>query len=139
MAVVLPAVLAFCALGVVMLWFGAVPRWPQVMIPLSVGFYVFFGLIWVRRRRGFRRLGRLLLVVPGAHLAVWLPFLLAAYLTGDGPYGLAGAVPGALVTGLAVGWYVLSDHLWQTGAITLGLMLLVLPNRCGLFSGGKAQ
>ena len=62
----------------------------------------------------------------GVHLALWLPFLFASYLSGQAFSEIVTAIFGTLITGTAVAWYVAQAHLWQTALLALALIGLVI-------------
>jgi len=113
------APLALGAPVLAMLGMGGWPGGAGWGLLLSLGVFAFCAGLWLNRS-GAGPL-RVALVVLGAHLALWLPFLLVAYAAGQGAARLDYAIGAALFTALAVAWYVLSDHLWATGAVALAL------------------
>lgn len=97
----------------------------------GAGFTALWAAWALRRRRPPLRawLSALGLWIAGVHLALWLPFLFAAYVTGQGLSGLLYAAFAALVTAAAVAWYIANAYLWLTILLALALGGLLIMTR----------
>lgn len=101
---------------------GAPLVWPALLMPASV---LVFTALWARRlTRAISRLGAVIAVVLwaiGVHVAVWLPFILVAWLRGNGLENFIYTAAGTLVSASVVAWYILTGSLWPT--LTMGILL----------------
>lgn len=104
-----------------------------IWLSLSGAGFTALWVAWILRRRPPLRawLSALGLWIAGVHLALWLPFLFAAYVTGQGLPGLLYAAFAALITATAVAWYIASAYLWLTILLALALGGLLILTRRG--------
>ncbi|WP_238364581.1 hypothetical protein [Mesobacterium pallidum] len=106
---------------------GLGAAWPALLVPLSLAL---FAAVWAGStpRELRRALPWILAGLVGVQLALWLPLILAFYVQGGGAAQLGHAVGAALVTTLAVGWYVGTQH-WGLALATLALAAVLLTWR----------
>lgn len=120
--------LALLALALVVAAIGGTPDGRGWLLPVSVAAVAFVAGLWLARppRRWAAGLAGLALAVLGAHLALWLPFVLVSDLAGQGAARIDYAAGAALVTAVVVAWYVMTGLIWQTLAIAAGLAALAI-------------
>ncbi len=115
---------------------GWPPAWPAVLLPVTVFAFTFGFTRWIAPRltRPTTFILGLTFGAVIAHLSLWLPFLFASYIGGQGIARFDYSLLAAFFTSLAVGWYILTAYLPQTVLISLvlgGIILLSRQNRKG--------
>lgn len=123
--------LAALPAGLIALHLGAQALGRGIWLPVSALLFTAGWAVWAMRAR-HRRIWVVTVWAIGVHLALWLPFVIASYLGGQGVGRIDYAVLAGLFTGLAVAWYVAGEYLWQTVLIGIALTaLIVLRRRAG--------
>lgn len=128
--------IALIPAGILTVFMGWPPAWPAFLLPLSVFVFTFGFSHWIAPRltRPATFILGLTFGAVIAHLSLWLPFLFASYIGGQGIARFDYSLLAAFFTSLAVVWYILNAYLPQTVLICLvlgGIILLSRQNRKG--------
>lgn len=118
--------LALLPTGLIALHLGAQAFGHGAWLPVTALLFTLGWAIWASGTRR-RRIWVVLFWAVGVHTILWMPFLVSSYLAGQGMGRIDYAVGAGIFTALAVGWYVATDHLWQTaliGGVLIGLITL---------------
>ena len=113
---------------------GPPATWPDLLVPFSLFAFVFGWTLWLSRQTLslWALACRVLLGAILAHVIAWAPFLWRSYGIGHGPAGLDYSLASGIVTAALVGWYVFTEHLWQTALLTCAVFAgLAAPVRKG--------
>ncbi|MCP5036558.1 MAG: hypothetical protein GY945_03045 [Rhodobacteraceae bacterium] len=126
------ALVAILPSGILIYHLGVPLVWPTLIIPASVAV---FSLIWARvltsRTSWSGWASATALWVVGVHLAVWLLFVLVAYLNGNGLENLGQSIFNAVFTSVVIAWYTMINYLWPTliMGVVLALFLIAVSRR----------
>ena len=103
----------------------------SLWLPLGLGtFTLGWAALAVRRSDGIgARAVWLAVWVVGGHMSLWLLFLLASFLQGQGDQNLGYALSAGVFTAATVGWYVLEGWLGLTLLVGLILTLALIVYR----------
>jgi hypothetical protein len=131
-----PVAIALIPAGILAVFMGWPPAWPALLLPVTVFAFTFGFTRWIAPRltRPATFILGLAFGAVIAHLSLWMPFLFASYIGGQGIARFDYSLLAAFFTSLAVGWYILTAYLPQTVLICLvigGIILLSRQNRKG--------